>query len=99
MVTPTITTPDAPTAPDTLAELELETPAESETLTPHDRGLPPRPEQLREMRRMEAEMQEAIMACREAFKERRRAYPEETNAQWRAAFEDFKARRRAAQSQ
>ena len=70
-----------------------------EPLSPHDRGLPPRPEDLREMRRLEQEMQEAIMACREAFKERRRAYPEETNAQWRAAFEDFKARRRAAQSQ
>ena len=95
MVTPTTTTPDTTTT----LELPTETPDEPETLSRYDRGLPPRPEQLREMRRMEAEMQEAIMACREAFKERRRAYPEETNAQWRAAFEDFKARRRAAQSQ
>ena len=94
----TTTTPDAAAAaPDPFAELE--TPAETETLSRYDRGLPPRAEDLREMRRLDAEMQEAVTACREALKERRRAMPEETPAQRRAAFEDFKARRRAAQSQ
>ena len=87
MVTPPITTPDAPAAPDTLAETELETPDEPETLSRYDRGLPPRPEQLREMRRLEGELMEAVMAYLEGVKERR---------QRRAAAESAKEQRRSA---
>ena len=82
----TTTTPDAaPAEPDAFAETE--TPEETETLSRYDRGLPPRPEQLREMRRLEGELMEAVMAYLEGIKERR---------QRRAVAESVKEQRRSA---